>query len=114
MREQEVLRANRELAAYFRGRRTEREARAALKIIKAFVRHRERLDQASRSPLPGSAAALSDVSKHLRAGNSDARHPVRPTRTPRRTMPKTTSASNDPPADSEQTDPPGPARRKPE
>ena len=42
MRAQEVLRANRELAAYFRGRRTEREARAALKIIKAFVVKRTR------------------------------------------------------------------------
>jgi hypothetical protein len=52
MRDQEVLRANRELAAYFRGRRTEREARAALKIIKAFVRSRERLDAKSRPPLP--------------------------------------------------------------
>jgi hypothetical protein len=52
MREQEVLRANRELAAYFRGRRTEREARAALKIIKAFVRERERRDASSRPPLP--------------------------------------------------------------
>src|SRR5213594_1881040 len=31
VREQEVLRANRELAAYFRGRRTEREARSALR-----------------------------------------------------------------------------------
>src|SRR5262245_11098666 len=30
IRQQEVLRANRELAAYFKGRRTEREARAAL------------------------------------------------------------------------------------
>jgi hypothetical protein len=36
MREAEVLRANGELAAYFKGRRTEREARAALKTIKAF------------------------------------------------------------------------------
>jgi hypothetical protein len=53
MRDQEVLRANRELAAYFKGRRTEREARAALKIIKAFVRHRERQDVKSRPPLPG-------------------------------------------------------------
>jgi hypothetical protein len=52
MRDQEVLRANRELAAYFKGRRTEREARAALKIIKAFVRDRERRDAASRPPLP--------------------------------------------------------------
>ena len=56
MRDQEVLRANRELAAYFRGRRTEREARTALKIIKAFVRDRERLDPKSRPALPGLAA----------------------------------------------------------
>src|SRR2546428_12984068 len=53
MRDQEVLRANRELAAYFKGRRTEREARAALKIIKAFVRDRERRDARNRPPLPG-------------------------------------------------------------
>ena len=52
-RDQEVLRANRELAAYFKGRRTEREARAALKIIKAFVRSREDLDPKSRPALPG-------------------------------------------------------------
>jgi hypothetical protein len=57
MRDQEVLRANKELAAYFRGRRTEREARAALKIIKAFVRNREHLDARSRPPLPGLPAA---------------------------------------------------------
>jgi len=57
MRDQEVLRANKELAAYFRGNRTEREARAALKIIKAFVRDRERRDVGSRPPLPGTRAA---------------------------------------------------------
>src|SRR2546426_9710917 len=57
MRDQEVLRANRELAAYFRGRRTEREARAALKIIKAFVRNRERVDVRNRPPLPGASTA---------------------------------------------------------
>jgi hypothetical protein len=57
LRDQEVLRANRELAAYFKGRRTEREARAALKIIKAFVRDRERQDAKDRTPLPGSAPA---------------------------------------------------------
>jgi hypothetical protein len=57
VRDQEVLRARRELAAYFKGRRTEREARSALKIIKAFVRHRERLEPKSRPPLPGRAAA---------------------------------------------------------
>ncbi len=56
MHDQEVLRANKELAAYFNGQRTEREARAALKIIKAFVRGRERLDARSRPPLPGSDA----------------------------------------------------------
>jgi hypothetical protein len=53
MRDQEVLRANKELAAYFQGLRTEREARAALKIIKAFIKERERLDAARRRPLPG-------------------------------------------------------------
>ena len=53
VRDQEVLRATRELAAYFRGKRTEREARAALKIIKAFVRDREQLDPKNRPPLPG-------------------------------------------------------------
>jgi hypothetical protein len=57
MRDQEVLRANRELAAYFKGRRTEREARAALKIIKAYVRDRERQDPRSRPALPGVAVA---------------------------------------------------------
>ena len=56
LRDQEVQRANRELAAYFKGRRTGREARAALKIIKAFVRHRERQDAKSRPPLPGTRA----------------------------------------------------------
>jgi hypothetical protein len=55
LREQEVLRANRELAAYFKGQRTEREARAALKIVKAFIRDRERIDPAKRRPLPGTA-----------------------------------------------------------
>jgi len=59
LREQEVLRANRELAAYFKGRRTEREARAALKIVKAFIRDRERIDPAKRRPLPGAAPAQS-------------------------------------------------------
>ena len=52
IRNQEVLRATRELAAYFKGRRTEREARAAVKIIKAFIRERERADPATRRPLP--------------------------------------------------------------
>jgi hypothetical protein len=66
LREQEVLRANRELAAYFKGQRTEREARAALKIIKAFIKDRERTDAGSRRPLPGTpppSAAKSDRKK---------------------------------------------------
>ena len=58
-RDQEVLRANKELAAYFKGRRTEREARAALKIIKAFIRERERADPKSRRPLPGTESTAS-------------------------------------------------------
>ena len=57
MRDQEVLRANKELAAYFKGQRTEREARSALKIIKAFVRGREQTDPKTRPPLPGLRAA---------------------------------------------------------
>jgi hypothetical protein len=57
LREQEVLRANRELAAYFKGRRTEREARAALKIVKAFIRDREHTDPVKRRPLPGATPA---------------------------------------------------------
>ena len=61
MRDKEVMRANRELAAYFRGHRTEREARAALKIIKAYVRERERMDAKSRPPLPGKAVAAAPV-----------------------------------------------------
>jgi hypothetical protein len=56
MRDQEVLRAMRDLAAYFRGGRTEREARAALKIVKAFVRDRERQPAKARAPLPGMQA----------------------------------------------------------
>ena len=61
VREQEVLRATRELAAYFKGRRTEREARAALKIIKAFIRDRERIDPAKRRPLPGAPSTTDAV-----------------------------------------------------
>jgi hypothetical protein len=53
IRNQEVLRANKELAAYFKGKRTEREARAALKIIKAFIRDREKMEPSKRRPLPG-------------------------------------------------------------
>ena len=57
MRDREVLRANRELAAYFKGQRTESEARAALKTIKAFVRSRQRQDPKSLAPLPHAAVA---------------------------------------------------------
>jgi hypothetical protein len=61
LRDQEVLRANRELAAYFKGQRTEREARAALKTIKAFVRDRERLDAAAEmTPIPPSGETSSE------------------------------------------------------
>ena len=65
MRDQEVLRANRELAAYFKGRRTDREARAALKIIKAFVRDRERQNPKSRRPLPGAPAPKAAASREV-------------------------------------------------
>src|SRR6185503_12419037 len=57
IRDQEVVRANKELVAYFKGQRTEREARAALKIIKAFVREREHTDPKRRRPLPGTEPA---------------------------------------------------------
>src|SRR5262245_49856216 len=62
IRNQEVLRANRELAAYFKGKRTEREARAALKIIKAFIRDREKMDPSKRRPLPGAEPQRDSVS----------------------------------------------------
>jgi hypothetical protein len=71
MRDQEVLRANRELAAYFKGRRTEREARAALKIIKAFVRERERRDPRSRPRLPGADVAKTHKMDANRRVSSD-------------------------------------------
>jgi hypothetical protein len=78
IRNQEVLRANRELAAYFKGRRTEREARAALKIIKAFIRDRERSDPAARRPLP-IAGAVRESSKAAgsRAAASRPRRRIR-------------------------------------
>jgi hypothetical protein len=71
MRDQEVLRANRELAAYFKGRRTEREARTALKIIKAFVRDRERMDAGSRPALPGVGAKKMKLSKKPTADSDE-------------------------------------------
>jgi len=66
VRNQEVARANRELAAYFRGKRTEREARAALKIIKAFIRDRERIEPAKRRPLPGSESSRPVTPRKIR------------------------------------------------
>ena len=71
LRDQEVLRANRELAAYFRGQRTEREARAALKTIKAFIRERQRTDPTKLRPLPG-------------AGRTPAAKPPKPRKKPSR------------------------------
>jgi len=74
IRDHEVLRANRELAAYFRGHRTEREARAALKIIKAFIRDRERVEPGKRRPLPGAAKVTKSVRKpHKGAARRKAR-----------------------------------------
>jgi len=86
MRDQEVLRANRELAAYFKGRRTEREARAALKIIKAFIRDREDRDAMNRPPLPGADAA--------KAHELEDRAAARPAGEPRRRRPPRGSPAN--------------------
>ena len=72
-RDQEVLRATKELAAYFRGRRTEREARAALKTIKAFVRERERTDPKDRRPLPGARSTEAGQSRAPKNPTSDAK-----------------------------------------
>ncbi|MGH9144533.1 MAG: hypothetical protein ACRD2I_25630 [Vicinamibacterales bacterium] len=70
MRNQEVLRANRDLAAYFKGLRTEREARTALKIIKSFIRDRERQEPKTRTPLPGTRTASAAVAKRTRVARS--------------------------------------------
>ena len=69
-RNQEVQRANKELAAYFKGKRTEREARAALKIIKAFIRDREKQDPSKRRPLPGASGRPSASTKKTKKGSS--------------------------------------------
>jgi hypothetical protein len=82
MRDQEVVRANRELAAYFNGERTEREARAALKIIKAFVRDRERGEARSRRPLPGLRAARPSTNGNKKAA------PARPRKAHKRRAPR--------------------------
>ena len=93
MRDQEVLRANRELAAYFKGRRTEREARAALKIIKAFVRDRERKEESGRAPLPGADDAKTPQHAANRKAAIDSGE--RPRRKVRRSLrtPSSTSAT---------------------
>ena len=70
LREQEVRRANKELAAYFKGERTEREARAALKIIKAFIRYRERINPANRRPLSTAPSARATSSHKTRKAAS--------------------------------------------
>jgi hypothetical protein len=103
MRDQEVLRANRELVAYFRGRRTEREARAALKIIKAFVRDRERRDAKSRSPLPGAAAARmpGNISSRKAVSQTVVRHRRKPRRKPREKPPNAVTALLEPQMDPE-------------
>jgi hypothetical protein len=77
IRDQEVARANRELAAYFKGRRTEREARAALKIVKAYIRDRERVAASSRRPLPGLRATEAAPAK-VRKPKKKARKTVSP------------------------------------
>ena len=79
-RDQEVLRANRELAAYFRGQRTEREAKAALKIIKAFVRERQRTPADKRRPMPGMKAAPAPTPRPAPKRKTSPRK--RPRRTP--------------------------------
>src|SRR3990172_4794641 len=88
IRDQEVLRANRELAAYFKGRRTERAARAALKIIKAFVRDRERRDAGSCPPLPGAGVAKTpkEVANRKAARDGGEPHRRKPRRKPRGTL----------------------------
>jgi hypothetical protein len=79
MLDQEVLRATRELAAYFKGGRTEREARAALKIIKAFVRDRERIAPKDRRPLPHAKARTPAVAAAPRkTGAFKRKHAAKP------------------------------------
>jgi hypothetical protein len=82
VRDQEVMRANRELAAYFRGRRTEREARAALKILRAYVRARARMDPKTRPPLPGAKP-----SKERVKSRAPKRRSAQPRSTPKRLVP---------------------------
>jgi hypothetical protein len=93
MRDQEVLRAKKELAAYFNGQRTEREARAALKIIKAFIRDRERRDARSRPPLPGSDALKIPKAAADRKAVSARRERNRPRRRPKPHDPQSQSVT---------------------
>ena len=98
MRDDEVLRANGELAAYFKGRRTEREARAALKTIKAFVRNRERLDPGSRPALPGadSARTPTKVTNRKAASDRGGRYRSTPRRKAHGTLSKSATVSSEP------------------
>ncbi len=76
------MRAKKELAAYFKGARTEREARAALKIIKAFIRDRERVAPAQRRPLPGLAPAPAPRAKRSHRPRTAAKKLPRLTESP--------------------------------
>src|SRR5712692_5837954 len=96
MRDQEVLRANKELAAYFKGQRTGREARAARKIIKAFVRDRERRDARSRPPLPGADVAKTPKKVTRRKAASAGGERRTPRRTPHDKSSRSVTASIEP------------------
>jgi hypothetical protein len=98
--DQEVLRANKELAAYFSGERTEREARAALKVIKAFIRDRERRDARSRPPLPGAKATKipKAVANRRAASDRGEPHQRKPRPTPADTQSKVVTTAVEPPA----------------
>ena len=108
VRAQEVLRANRELAAYFKGRRTEREARAALKIIKAFVRDRERRGSGSRPALPSANAATmpKKLTKPEAANDNTERHRRTPRRKAHERVSKRVAVSIEPPMSSRPQQPP--------
>src|ERR1700682_5096133 len=95
MRDQEVLRANRELAAYFKGQRTEREARAALRIIKAFVRDRERRDASGRPPLPRADMAKTpkEAARPKIVSDAGERRRRKTRRTPQNRMSRSGTAS---------------------
>jgi hypothetical protein len=116
MRDQEVLRANRELTAYFKGRRTEREARAALKIIKAFVRDREHRDATSRPALPGTAVAKTpkEVANRKAAITTGAQQRQKPRRTPQGKLSRSATASIEPQVNPEPPQLSGSGRGTPE